>query len=385
MGPSLYVPEVGRDVQRAFQQWNGEDRVWLLPWIDEPVRWQENSGRCLLVIPSETIDRIDIFHVNQDGYVCGPGAALRFPHSQMNGLLDIWLNLHRDQAIHGKCYIREAAQIDDQVRLAVPTFHGSKVEYVEKIFYLTPGPFFPIEYLDQGGFRCKWPPEGFPFPISPDAESYAFYEHEPPKDRSLHVQYLWPEPLRSLAPQGQGLDLLYQQMAMVKIIRERTDNPSKARTKAQSLATPYVQTGWSTHVHSWYWPTYCFWLEKSGGAYFETVRQSRNMETPEEIFFLDETREQWKFTAESLKEALDSGEWCTVLGKRRQIKRVWGMLGLFWSLLLEQLEQERPPTCGRCQRVLQGRKKFCGREDDIECYHERLALNRKYERQARNG
>jgi hypothetical protein len=172
---------------------------------------------------------------------------------------------------------------------------------------------------------------------------------------------------------------------MDNIVHERTDDPSKARTKAQSFAAPYVQAGWSTHVHSWYWPTYCSWWEKSGKDHFEAIRQSRNIETPEEVFFLDETREQRKFTAKSLKEALDSGEWLAMLGKRRQIKRAWGMLGLFWSLLLEQLEQGGPPTCGRCQRVLQGRKKFCDFTDDLKCYHERLAWNRRLERQAHNG
>lgn len=385
MGPTLGVPEVQRDMQRAFRAWNGEDVVWLLPWVEKPIHWEEESGLCFLAVPSETIDRVNVFHVGQDGYVYDPESGLRFPNGQVNDLLTIWLNLHRDHAIQGECCFREAAQIDDQVRLRVPTFHDNRVEYVEETFHLSPGPFFPLAHLDQSGFRYKWPPEGFPAPIFPDAESYAFYEHEPPQGRSLQVHYLWPESLRSLVPQGQGLDLLYHQAAMVKIVRENTDDPNKALIKAQSLAAPYVQSGWSTYAHSWYWPTYCFWWEKGGKDHFEAVRQSRNVETPEEVFFLDETREQWKFTAESLKEALDSGEWRAVLGKRMPIKRAWGVLGLFWSLLLEQIKQGGPPTCGQCQRVLQGRKKFCHPEDDIECYHKRLALNRKLERQARNG
>jgi len=189
-------------MQRAFRAWNGEGVVWLLPWVKKPIRWEEESGLCFLAVRSETIDRIDIFHIGQDGYVYGPGAALRFPNIRVDGLLDIWLNLHRDHAIQGVCCIREAAQIDDQVRLAVPTFHGNRVEYVEEIFHLSPRPFFPLAHLDQRGFEYKWPPEGFPSPIFPDAESYAFYEHEPPQGHSLHVQYLWPEPLRSLVPHG---------------------------------------------------------------------------------------------------------------------------------------------------------------------------------------
>ena len=35
MGPSPGVPEVQRDISRAFRAWNGENRVWLLPWVEE--------------------------------------------------------------------------------------------------------------------------------------------------------------------------------------------------------------------------------------------------------------------------------------------------------------------------------------------------------------
>jgi hypothetical protein len=110
------------------------------------------------------------------------------------------------------------------------------------------------------------------------------------------------------------------------------------------------------------------------------MMQNRGLETPEEVFYLDETLEQRKFSSGSLKEAIESGEWQMGMGRYVEITRAWGMVGLFWALVLEELKKGRPHTCERCQRPLEGRKKFCGPKDDLSCYRNRRALDRARER-----
>ena len=63
LGRSLNFPEVSRDAQRAFELWQGEPVVWMLPEIRTPARWSSRGIRNLAV-PSEEIDKIDVLHVS---------------------------------------------------------------------------------------------------------------------------------------------------------------------------------------------------------------------------------------------------------------------------------------------------------------------------------
>ncbi|MGH8059735.1 MAG: hypothetical protein ACREOH_21270, partial [Candidatus Entotheonellia bacterium] len=93
-GPSLGFPEVGRDMARVLQSWQGESTVWLLPDLNTPRRWWP-SGKPVwertLAIPAEHFDRIDVFHIGANGYVWGPGVHDRFPDGRVEGLLRSWL------------------------------------------------------------------------------------------------------------------------------------------------------------------------------------------------------------------------------------------------------------------------------------------------------
>ena len=233
----------------------------------------------------------------ESGYVYSPGAASRFPKSHVDGLLNAWLNLFNDGLLQGEYFVRDVSQIDNRVSLRVPTFNGDRVEYIVETFHMEPL-FFPLMHRDQHEFSFKWPPDGEPPTVSPDAEAYNFYERQPPTGLSRHLRWLWPDPLRLLVPKGKGLDLLYHQALMCQIMQESNNDSSKALTKAQSLVAPYIQRGWSTRAHSWYWPTYFSWLQKGGEDHHKAVRQSRNLETPEDVFFLDEMHKglKWDFS-----------------------------------------------------------------------------------------
>jgi hypothetical protein len=166
---------------------------------------------------------------------------------------------------------------------------------------------------------------------------------------------------------------------MVHIARESKTDALQALTRAKALAGAYVQPGWSTVAHSWAWPAYVAWLEKSA-AHYQAVRQMRGPTPPEDVFYLDETRVQRGFSSPSLTEALVTGEWQATMRQRVPITRAWGLVGLCWALLLEELQRGRPQGCQRCGKPLAGRKTFCGPADDRTCYRARRALDRARER-----
>jgi hypothetical protein len=78
LGPSLNFEETRRDASRAFREWRGESVVWLLQDIDQVVRWDEGTVRCVAV-PAEGLDCVRVFHIGKRGGVVGDTVTERFP------------------------------------------------------------------------------------------------------------------------------------------------------------------------------------------------------------------------------------------------------------------------------------------------------------------
>jgi hypothetical protein len=93
-GPSLGFPEVARDAQRAFRAWQGEQTIWLLQQLPQPGRWQVGQW-WQLAISAELLDRVEVFHIGENGYVYGPEAKTWFPQGHVDGLLDAWFNVEK--------------------------------------------------------------------------------------------------------------------------------------------------------------------------------------------------------------------------------------------------------------------------------------------------
>jgi len=348
-GPSLGFPEVARDAQRAFRAWQGEHTVWLLQQLAQPGRWQVGEW-WQLAIPAELLDRVEVFHVGENGYVYGPEAKTWFPQGRVDGLLDAWLNVEKRGGV-------TFGVAPETMRWRCPVIKGQGVQYVEGTVRLLGGGVAPVVAIDSDGKgKVQWPPDGHPGSVSPDAETSAFYGSRP--DRVLDgVQLLlqWPGPLQALLPLMSGLDDLAAHAQMVQIALESARDPHSALLRANALAAPYITEGSTTQERAWFWPTY---LEggEAGVVYGAEGR--------------------FRLTARSLAEARRSPAWREAMTRPVAIRRVWGAVGLCWALLLEQLEALQPlQVCERCGRIVQGRqgKRFCGPEDDEECFRRRRA------------
>jgi hypothetical protein len=167
LNSDLAMPEVERDASRAFEAWHGETTVWLLPGLEKQVRWKEGPGRWVTAIPAEYLERIDVYHVGDNGHVVGLSAEQRFPEGRIDGLLDAWLNLESVGF----------APAPERVPLYVPQVDDGKVTYRILELSIQPRGFVPItDITPEGKFSGRWPPEGTTFPtISPDAESEERY------------------------------------------------------------------------------------------------------------------------------------------------------------------------------------------------------------------
>jgi hypothetical protein len=355
--------------------------VWLLEDLKKTINWDEQRKHTqlrVLAIPAEHTDRLDVYHIGENGYVWGLHPHARFPNASVNGLLDAWMNLYRPGGGVDLFYAPQS------IKMPVPRIMRRGVRYQESEFELIPGPTLPIDHLEEASRTAvmKWPPGDTKRPpVSPEAESAEHYgplkgakfrglpvalSSRDPKFRSLHVVYQLPQPFHELAPSGIGFDTLTGQARMKNIAKRSTDDLAAALQEARDLARPYISEGRTSKEFAWLGPV----LQEKGekGALRAALFDSRQ-----------------EFA--SLKAAASSPAWKAEMGKIVSVRRAWGVLGLFWALLIDRLEVGLTfESCDRCGWNLSGKrgKRYCGRDDNKDCFNQRRADDRRRERTAKS-
>jgi hypothetical protein len=166
----------------------------------------------------------------------------------------------------------------------------------------------------------------------------------------LPVRVLWPESLQWLFPGGGdgAFEAYFHQWQMQRVATHSDQDLQGALQAAQNLARRYV-----TQRTTWL-----------GFVDFFPDRITRG-----DQFALAEAAKHGAPCVASLQAAWHSPGWDTRLKAPRALTRAWGPIGLFWAMLLEQLESRRPyRSCKWCGRFLQGKKTQCYPEDNPLCH-----------------
>jgi hypothetical protein len=364
-GPSLGFPVVWLDVQQAVQQWRGEGTVWFLPWVNTSYRWVHPAYRSArggpipmwafnLAIPARHFERVDVYHIGDDGDVWGPGSSDRFPKGRVDGLLTSWLNDPEER--YDFCRAPQSA-------VMVPVFDGKKGAY--QMMSPPPERIGAIVPADQR--RISWPPEGSPLPcISIEAETWEYYGYHETESEEYVTPIIvqgWTEPLASLLPFGSGIDTAFRRAHMARLARRSVDDLDSALAEAEQAASLSIAGGFTTRALAWFWPRNASLMRHMQG-----VPASRL-----ERMLREEAQSRFRIQTEA--------DFAQIMRERIGIRRAWGVLGLFWTLLLDQLRERWPfRTCERCGRIIVGRrvKRFCAAADDLQCFRQRgVARQRK--------
>ena len=156
-------------------------------------------------------------------------------------------------------------------------------------------------------------------------------------------------------PLSGGLDELAALSQMRSIAERSSEDINLVLQEAHTNARPYVSEGFGILRNAWFNPLVL--EEGEQGALFSAESKHG-------------------LRANSLEEVVNSDQWSDVLDRPVPVRRVWGLNGLFWELLIQRLEARRPfSVCERCGRVIRGTrgKRFCEKEDDVTCFRERRA------------
>jgi hypothetical protein len=307
---------LARDIRQAFARWEEDDVVWLIPGLDQFVRWQDlTSGRRDVAIPAKHFNRIAVYHVDRNGYLSAAGADHYSPSGRIDdALLDAWLTIGESRALL-------AGEPPDHI-------------VIDELPVIQDGQF--IRYVGPARVRLQW------------TEA----------DRPVFVL---PEPLTQLLPLGASLEQGAELEWMAAIAKASANSLARALRVATAYAGPYISKGIASVARASLMPLKVH--EGEAGVIDATQR------------FVPNVR--------SFAQGINSPEWCDLGMRPVIIRRVWGVFGLFWALLLERLEASLPFSVYEdCKRLLSGTHKqsYCSREDDIKCFNNRRSRTQRRSR-----
>ena len=384
---SLAESAVQADMARAIRGWEGERTIWLLPDITETVRWYEGPTPYdrLRAVPAAHLERIDIYHITQAGISWGSEKAVCCPADfDPQSVLDAWLNAFVSRDGLGPYTIRAPR------RWSVPRVTGDTIIYEDKPLPSEPVGVLPGARLNQnagdfpGRFQVQWPLTGMPATVSLEAETARYYStlerYEFPDGGKmfvyngelkegmvpLPVQMRWPESLQWLFPGGGdgALDANLHEQHMRYVAARSAENLQEAIETAHNLAMHYVRQGTTWRGFVDFFPDLIV-----RGAQFAFAEAAKHR-APHAV---------------SLLGAWQDPAWNAWMKKPLKVTQVWGPIGLFWALLLEEIEQagRRFPECEDCHRLNPGKKdkQYCSQDDDPNCYARRRARNKRNERE----
>jgi hypothetical protein len=379
---TLSAPELRRDAARVLHFWQGEVKVWLLPQLTEAIHWYEESGHVqyrVLGVPAEHLDRLDIYHIGSNGSVWG--LEERLPRRGVEGVLDAWLNLYCSKAPPTLYPAREKTSLQvPEVRMP-----DGSLRYVGCEVQLQPAANLPIDTLNENPNSTwfQWPPEGKPMTISLEEESSEYYgsfervsdgrlpttiSRRDPNLTGIHLECRFPKPFNKMLPYGGSLDTLIGQSQIRDLAVRSSISSISLLQEAKDAAASYLTEGTATTELAWFYPL----LQKEGSRLALDAAWFR--------FNLGEAR--------SIETAIESPAWREKMLEQVQVRRAWGVLGLFWSLLIDRLESARQfKFCQRCGSSMDGRKdkQFCGRKNNICCYRARRSADKLMERRSKGS
>ncbi len=376
IGGGLGEARARRDATRACVTWDGEARLWLMPDFPQKgvVVWREDwQGRpaILRAVAAEELNRIDIYHVGENGFVDGPPVPGRFDDLTIDGVLDAWL----DWPECGTIEFQEPAPLN----LEVPRFSDNEVSYEGWEIDPVPLVTMPVQKTEDGPPTFRVPGQSQQ-PVSPESELAEAYEaalgrltgrvvdgttlvtsEKDPEFISRGATLRAAPPLEGLFSTGVNLDALFHWTRMSSVIRESRSDLKGALKRARNLSSDYVTEGQSDLGHCWFLPT---------------------LAEVKDVDLVIQRAETYRLTdARTWDEVAKSPEWRNTMTSPIPIRRVWGPIGFFWALVLDRLENAQPQVfCERCGMIIEAktrRKKFCSREENEECFLARRAADRR--------
>ena len=85
------------DLQRAYNQWKVEDRIWLIPGAKKVISWKDNIDGFIFIntiIPADNLNVLSIYHTDEDGRIYPPYRYSKNTNIIKDDLYKKWLKIY---------------------------------------------------------------------------------------------------------------------------------------------------------------------------------------------------------------------------------------------------------------------------------------------------
>jgi hypothetical protein len=270
----------------------------------------------------------------------------------------------------------------EYTHMPMPVIKDGKVTIIEAKVMLRPGPVAPIELNDDGVMTISYKGPTNAKMLAPNQEieeinGKAHYERQelggqewllavPQKDptlRGLSMQMGWGKPFSYLFGEGGGMDLVMHQAIFRRCIHElndgKIDNAIKEAETWLSMLTSMGKTS--------------LWL-----SWFAPMAQANR----EEALFAVESR--YGISATSMEELHQSKQFWQIMNSDVDVVVAYDWLGYMWWDFYQDLQEKvTVRCCEACGRVIRDGhhdRRFCNRNENVDCFRKRNTTNQRKKR-----
>jgi len=185
-----------------------------------------------------------------------------------------------------------------------------------------------------------------------------------PNSRGVSTQIAWnKDPFNYMFGEGAGIDLLMHQEIFSRCIRELNEGQiDKVMKEAEARLGAFTSSGRSTIWHSWFAPM--------------------AMANVQEVLFAVET--QYSLVANTIEELDQSEEFHKTMDRPVGVTVINDWLGYMWWDFYQDLQEKITiQCCEACGWVIRGGhhdRRFCRREENIECFRKRNKISQRTSR-----
>jgi hypothetical protein len=365
------------DQTRAYASWKGETTIWLHPGLTHDVRWKQGELYASMATPARHFDCIDVFHVSSAGHVWHPVFAFPALCRTVWTLLRPWVDSVSSGAY--RTYL-----LPESISLQVPLILDDRVTYIEDRIQFEPlaDPVPGTRRLPSRFIRWPRQPATLPPPVLTSTDPLPNSDSDQTRDsyrmfskgvvemdsvlREIAYLNRWPKPFADVVGISSGLETKIAQAVMQCSAAPRSEDIETALASALTLSRAYISQGTAPLAHV-------------------AMAEVQGIPTNDALAVL---ATKFDLDVQTLDELCEVSRWCELLSIRVPVTRAWGPIGLFWVLVIAELEAGRGPLrqCLHCGLVVKGTagRQFCRRTDNLKCWRQRNAIHQRESRLRRH-
>lgn len=340
---SIFDDDTRRDFSRAEKFYIDADIIWLSPEASKITSWEEKHNKQTvkhMMVPSETINKIVVYHIDKYGNIFPPIAGLKKLEPSL------YLKWLKSKDKSGKY---------KPIKIPFPKVSNPGQYYKE----IEMRPI--IKYKKIHDNIKIFPKKIKKTSVNFETEDILYFFKNKKISKSKTI---WPKPFNHFFLDDDGLDLIYYHVLMNRYLSYKNHGYIYVLNLVKNLVNAFITDGVSTIEKSWFNP------------------KKENYEN--ETGLISEMEGELKLKLDdykTLKEVTSSEVFKNKMKETINIKRAYSWLGYFWQEFYLSIPGFKTARyCENCGAIIfncRKNQKYCIEKDNPDCRKRRWAKRQK--------